>query len=58
MAWVYLPSPPNLLDLAIEKRKINYKTKSFGYERSRKRKGFLTALLATCLNEHSSKKYY
>ena len=28
LAWVYLPSPPNLLDLAIEKRKIITKQKA------------------------------
>tara|TARA_R100001594_G_scaffold84009_1_gene118530 strand:+ start:197 stop:358 length:162 start_codon:yes stop_codon:yes gene_type:complete len=45
MAWAYLPSPPNLLDLAI-KNENNYKTRSFGYERRRKRKVSLPALLA------------
>ncbi len=28
MAWVYLPSPPNLLDLAIKKEKIITKQKA------------------------------
>jgi hypothetical protein len=46
MAWVYLLSPPNLLDLAIKKRKNNYKTKSSGSQTRRKRKVSLPALLA------------
>ncbi|KPM30489.1 Hypothetical protein I595_3310 [Croceitalea dokdonensis DOKDO 023] len=31
------------------KNENNYKTKSFGYERGRKQKGFLTALLTIAL---------
>jgi hypothetical protein len=45
MAWVYLISPPNLLDLAFKKKDKN-KTKSSGYGRRRKRKVSLPALLA------------